>query len=320
MIDVSCAIIHNDKSEILIVQRGEHTDHPFKWEFPGGKIKDNESFEDSIIREIDEELSMDIIITGDLPPVEYDYGLKKVRLFPALCDTLDDYPELREHLAYKWIKAHELDEVDLCEADILVATEYRKRYAQGPAVKTGNEAGMSGEDKNKIREMLSGKGGYAACDVLADNIIKDSSMLGLMVDYSLSGDKTLAFRASYCIVKAEEKVPGIAEQYYGLFTESLPGLDHESAIRAFLKILNAYDLARMDEDHHGILAGCCFAWLAGTDSSIAVKVYSMNLLYMLSSIYPELTGELRESILAVIEEGSAGIKARGRQILKLLPG
>lgn len=320
MIDVSCAIIHNENSEILVVQRGEQTDHPFKWEFPGGKIKDNESFEDSIIREIDEELSMDIIITGELPPVEYDYGIKKVRLFPALCDTLDDYPELSEHVAYEWIRADELDRVDLCEADLLVAAEYRKRFDPRPPVEASSEKGISREDKNRIREMLSGKGAYAACDVLANNIINDSNMLGLMVDYSLSGDKTLAFRASYCIVKAEEKVPGIAEKYYGLFTESLPGMDNESAIRAFLKILNSHDIARMDEDHHGILAECCFGWLSGADSSIAVKAYSMNLLYMLGSIYPELLGELRESILAVIEEGSAGIKARGRQILKLLPG
>jgi 8-oxo-dGTP diphosphatase len=320
MIDVSCAIIHNENSEILIVQRGENTDHPFKWEFPGGKIKQNESFEDSIIREIDEELSMDIIITGSLPPVEYDYGIKKVRLFPSICDTLDDYPELSEHLAYKWINVTELDEVDLCEADILVAAEYRKRFVNGHSEKTGFDSGMSMEDRDNIREMLSGKGGYAACDTLADNAVNDSKMLGLMVTYSLSEDKTLAFRASYCVVKAEEKVPGIAKQFYGLFIESLPELKHEAAIRAFLKILNTCDLAIMDEDHHGILAESCFSWLASADSSIAVKVYSMNLLYMLSSIYPELHGELRESILSVMEEGSAGIKARGRQILKLLSG
>ena len=53
MIDVCCAIIRNDDAEILIVQRGKQTDHPLKWEFPGGKIKKSESPEDIVIREVD---------------------------------------------------------------------------------------------------------------------------------------------------------------------------------------------------------------------------------------------------------------------------
>ncbi len=38
MINVTCAIIRNEDDEVLVVQRGEATDHPFKWEFPGGKV------------------------------------------------------------------------------------------------------------------------------------------------------------------------------------------------------------------------------------------------------------------------------------------
>lgn len=128
MINVSCALVRNDDSEILVVQRGEQTDHPLKWEFPGGKIKEGEDPADSIIREIDEELSMDIVVSGDLPEVEYDYGTKQVRLFPLVCDTLTDEPVLIEHIDYKWLAPSHLKSVDLCEADVLVAHEYLKRY------------------------------------------------------------------------------------------------------------------------------------------------------------------------------------------------
>jgi len=38
MISVTCAVIRNEDNEVLVVQRGEKTDHPFKWEFPGGKL------------------------------------------------------------------------------------------------------------------------------------------------------------------------------------------------------------------------------------------------------------------------------------------
>ena len=65
MINVTCAVIRNEDNEVLIVQREELTDHPLKWEFPGGKVHQDEGEEDCIIREIKEELSMDIVICGD---------------------------------------------------------------------------------------------------------------------------------------------------------------------------------------------------------------------------------------------------------------
>ena len=89
MINVTCAVIRNEEDEILIVQRGEATDHPFKWEFPGGKLAPEETEEDCIIREIDEELSIEVVICGQLPEVEYDYGHKEIKLIPFICYTLD---------------------------------------------------------------------------------------------------------------------------------------------------------------------------------------------------------------------------------------
>lgn len=319
MIDVCCAIIRNDDSEILVVQRGEKTDHPLKWEFPGGKIKESESATDGIIREVDEELSMDIIISDQLSSVEYDYGIKQVRLFPLVCDTLSDEPVLAEHVDYQWIKPDGMNNIDLCEADIIVAREYLEKYSPHKIkIKTKSD-GLSHESRKQVKELLLERGGYDTSDILAENIIENREILDLMVDYSFSQDKKLAFRASYCIIRAEEKVPGITERYYGLFAESLKQLDNESVIRAFLKILNAYDFNKLNEDQHGFIAESCFTWLNSGKSAIAIKAYSMDALYKLSAIYPELVTELKSSILRVMEDGSAGIKARGKQILKLLP-
>jgi hypothetical protein len=38
MCDVTCAIIRNEENDVIVVQRGVKSDHPFKWEFPGGKL------------------------------------------------------------------------------------------------------------------------------------------------------------------------------------------------------------------------------------------------------------------------------------------
>ena len=55
VLKVTCAIIYF-KDKILVVQRSESMPLPLKWEFPGGKIENNESEEDCIKREIKEEI------------------------------------------------------------------------------------------------------------------------------------------------------------------------------------------------------------------------------------------------------------------------
>ena len=56
---VAGLILQNNK--LLICQRPKFKDHPLKWEFPGGKIKNNETNEEALIREINEEQSINII-------------------------------------------------------------------------------------------------------------------------------------------------------------------------------------------------------------------------------------------------------------------
>ena len=130
MISVTCAVIRNEENEVLIVQRGEFTDHPLKWEFPGGKLNPGETEEECVIREVTEELSIDIVICGRLPEVVHDYGHKKIKLVPFICDSLDELPFLSEHLDFKWLNTKYLTEVDFSEADILVAKNYLE-YIKG---------------------------------------------------------------------------------------------------------------------------------------------------------------------------------------------
>ncbi|NLJ42976.1 MAG: (deoxy)nucleoside triphosphate pyrophosphohydrolase, partial [Bacteroidales bacterium] len=142
MIDVTCAIIRNDENEVLIVQRGDKSDHPFKWEFPGGKLDKDETEEECIIREIREELSMDIVICRRMQDTEFDYGIKQIRLIPFICDTLDELPVLYEHISYRWVEAGELKNIDFSEADIIVAENYLRDTApaerQSPAGSSEN--------------------------------------------------------------------------------------------------------------------------------------------------------------------------------------
>ncbi len=64
-IDVTCAIIIKE-GKLLACQRGPRSEHAYEWEFPGGKVEDGESPEACIVREIWEELKVDILVLKQL--------------------------------------------------------------------------------------------------------------------------------------------------------------------------------------------------------------------------------------------------------------
>ena len=119
MIKVTCAIILQ-KNKLLITQRGSDSDHPFLWEFPGGKIEEGESPENCIYREIKEELDTEIVILENMQAVQFDYGFKRIELIPFLCTSEKFQIKLTEHRQYKWIQLHEIEKTDFLEADKLL--------------------------------------------------------------------------------------------------------------------------------------------------------------------------------------------------------
>ncbi len=116
MLNVTCALIIKD-GKILITQNGPGSDHAFQWEFPGGKTHSGESEENCIVREIREELELDIKILAPLQAIEYDYGIKKIRLVPFICRIKGGKLKLNNHVKGMWILPEEFQSVHFSEAD-----------------------------------------------------------------------------------------------------------------------------------------------------------------------------------------------------------
>jgi 8-oxo-dGTP diphosphatase len=320
MISVTCAVIRNEENEVLVVQRGEATDHPFKWEFPGGKLIPGETDEECIIREINEELSIEIVICGHLPDIEYDYGHKQIKLIPFICDTLDELPFLSEHLAYKWIPATDLVSVDFSEADAFVSDSYldRIKTIKNSEVQIIPESAQTSINDMELQSMVNNMMSMKEAEWVATSAIENPAIFLKLLEYSQSSDRKLAFRASWTLTKVCDKFPEIIYPYLSQIVEALDKLDNESALRSLLRIISFSDLEIINSRHHGILADFCFNTLNSGFSAIAVKVYAMEILYRLSLIYPELANELSALIRILLENGSAGITSRGRMILKRL--
>ncbi len=119
MIDVVCALIEQE-GKVLACQRSATMAHPMKWEFPGGKIKTDESAKQALLREIKEELRVEIIIDKALSPVAFAYPDKHIRLWPFTAKLVEGTIRLQEHQQYQWIAIEQLDQFDWLAADIPV--------------------------------------------------------------------------------------------------------------------------------------------------------------------------------------------------------
>lgn len=116
MIKVCCAILVSD-GKILAVQRGPESSHPMKWEFPGGKINPEETAEQCIVRELHEELQVEIGILKKLESIEFQYPGKQIELIPFVCCMVSGELVLTEHIAEHWFNLDNWQSLDWAEAD-----------------------------------------------------------------------------------------------------------------------------------------------------------------------------------------------------------
>lgn len=117
-IRVSAAIII-DGDRILATERG-YGDFKDLWEFPGGKREEGESGEETIIREIREELSATIAVDRFLCTIEHQYDTFHLTMDCYLCHVVDGEISIEEHEAMKWLTAENLMSVEWLPADLKV--------------------------------------------------------------------------------------------------------------------------------------------------------------------------------------------------------
>ena len=117
---VAGLILQNNK--LLICQRPNFKDHPLKWEFPGGKIKNDETNEEALIREINEELSINIINYVKLISYNFNYKdlNKKVFIYFYLVNNFSGKVLNNFHKELKWIEIKDIREYDFLEGDLKI--------------------------------------------------------------------------------------------------------------------------------------------------------------------------------------------------------
>lgn len=117
---VTAAIIEKD-GRVLITRRPMGDKLELKWEFPGGKIEPGEMPEQCLVREIKEELNLDIKITGHFMNSNYRYDSGEILLICYRAEITGGDLRLNFHVAAEWVERDKLPEYDFAPADVPVA-------------------------------------------------------------------------------------------------------------------------------------------------------------------------------------------------------
>lgn len=136
LVKVPCAIIE-DQGRVLAAQRSASGTLGLKWEFPGGKLEAGETDVEALVREIREELSVEIRLGARLPVTNRDDEWRTIQLIPFVCQLATDEIILTEHEQFLWLTPDELPALDWAEADREVLQNYFK-YLAGKATKPTN--------------------------------------------------------------------------------------------------------------------------------------------------------------------------------------
>lgn len=115
-IKVVAAIIKNE-DKILATKRG-YGEFINMWEFPGGKIEPGETKKQALVREIKEELNVEINVDKFALDIEYQYPNFYLFMSCFMCSIKEGSIELLEHNDGKWITKEELNTLNWLPADI----------------------------------------------------------------------------------------------------------------------------------------------------------------------------------------------------------
>ena len=118
-------VIRNENGEILCTLRdqGKYDYVSFKWEFPGGKIEEGETLEQTLIRELHEELEIDVNINKFFYQVEHDYPDFHLSMAVFDCQLISKEMKMNVHKGIKWLQPQDIMSLDWAAADIPVAKQ-----------------------------------------------------------------------------------------------------------------------------------------------------------------------------------------------------
>ena len=127
---IGVGVVLNDAGEVLIDQRLNEGLLGGLWEFPGGKQEPDEAIEDTISRELREELAIEVSVAEELIRVEHAYSHKKLRFVVHLCQWRTGEPQPLASQHQRWVRPESLADYPFPAANAKIIAALLKHLAR----------------------------------------------------------------------------------------------------------------------------------------------------------------------------------------------
>lgn len=121
-LQVAVGVLFNERSEVLVGQRTVKDRYYQQWEFPGGKLEQGESAEQALVRELEEELGIQVTAAQAFMQLEHTYPDRHVELHVFTVKEYIGEPMGKEDQALQWIAPSKLDEIDFLSGNQKIVT------------------------------------------------------------------------------------------------------------------------------------------------------------------------------------------------------
>lgn len=124
---VVVGILQRD-GKVLVAERPQDKPYAGYWEFPGGKIEPDETGHDALIRELHEELGIDVVTANAWFEHIHAYPDKTVHLEMWLVDQFTGEPHSKENQSLRWVDYREMLALNLLEGNLPIIAKLREIF------------------------------------------------------------------------------------------------------------------------------------------------------------------------------------------------
>ena len=171
------------------------------------------------------------------------------------------------------------------------------------------------KETESIEELLMAESSRRNTDLVADLVLQKPELFGQLVHIFLKDVRPVSWKAGWVADVVSERRPDLLEPYIEVIVSRLETLAYDSVKREALRMLVRSPLPK---EQLGQLITLCFDWLTSSKEPVAVKMFSMEILYRISQQEPEMKKELADSIEWRMQEETPGFRSHGRKLLKKL--
>lgn len=123
---VACSVLEGIDGRYISCRRSPEESFSGMWEFAGGKVEKGESIHDALIREIDEELGVEIEVIGALAKHVHEMAHLEIELHAWHCKIISGQPRLVVHDKLRWLKAEDFLDEEWIDADLPMISKIQK--------------------------------------------------------------------------------------------------------------------------------------------------------------------------------------------------